>query len=264
MLTLKGDTMDLENMILSKDGHIATITINRPPANVWNLGAMEDLTVVLDDVENDKNIRVVLLTGAGEKCFSAGFDVSDAANVNQIAAMGRVLWRRIDRFTKPFIAVINGHALGGGLELAMCCHFRIMADSEKAKIGLTELNLGIIPGWGGTQRLMQIVGKAKALDMILFGNKVTASQALEIGLVNQIATPDKLMETSLELAKKLVLRPPIAVSAVLQSMSTGIYEGIDAGLEMEAKMTTRVGETKDAIEGFTAFLEKREPVFKGE
>jgi enoyl-CoA hydratase/carnithine racemase len=256
--------MDLENMILEKDGHIATITINRPPANVWNLAAMDDLTVVLDEVENDKNIRVVLLTGSGEKCFSAGFDVSDAANVKEVAAKGRILWRRIDRFAKPFIAVLNGHALGGGLELAMCCHFRIMVDSEKAKIGLTELNLGIIPGWGGTQRLMQIVGKAKALDMILFGNRIIASQALEIGLVNQIAAPEKLMETSLEFAKKLSLRPPIAVSAVLQSMSAGIYEGMDAGLDMEAKMTDKVSETKDAIEGFTAFFEKRDPVFTGE
>jgi enoyl-CoA hydratase/carnithine racemase len=256
--------MDLENMILEKDGHIATITINRPPANVWNLAAMDDLKVVLDDVENDKNIRVVLLTGSGEKCFSAGFDVSDAANVKEVAAKGRTLWRRIDRFAKPFIAVLNGHALGGGLELAMCCHFRIMVDSEKAKIGLTELNLGIIPGWGGTQRLMQIVGKAKAFDMILFGNRINASQALEIGLVNQIASPNKLMETSLEFAKKLSLRPPIAISAVLQSMSAGIYEGMDAGLDMEAEMTDKVSETKDAIEGFTAFFEKRDPVFTGE
>ncbi|MCP3924180.1 MAG: enoyl-CoA hydratase [Desulfobacterales bacterium] len=256
--------MNLDTMMLSKDGHIATITINRPPANVWNLAAMEDLKVVLDDVENDSNIRVVILTGAGEKCFSAGFDVSDAANVKEIAAKGRVLWRRIDRFTKPFIAVLNGHALGGGLELAMCCHFRIMVDSEKAKIGLTELNLGIIPGWGGTQRLMNIVGKAKALDMILFGNRITAPVALEIGLVNQIATPETLMEKSLEFAEKLSLRPPIAVSAVLKSMDAGIYEGMDAGLDMEASMTDKVSETKDAIEGFTAFLEKRPPLFKGE
>ncbi len=255
--------MKLETMLLEEKYHIAVVTINRPPANSWNLSAMEDFEKVLDKVENDGNIRVMILTGAGDKCFSAGFDVGDAANGPKTGEMGRILWRRVDRFPKPIIAALNGHALGGGLELAMGCHFRIMADDPKAKIGLTELNLGIIPGWGGTQRLMRIVGEAKALDMILFSRRLSAGEALEIGLVNQIVPPEILMETALEFAARLSERPPVAVSAVLRSMSAGIYEGIDAGLQVEEETSRIVHQTQDAREGFTAFFEKRPPVFTG-
>ena len=152
--------MEFENIVLEKKGHIAVITINHPPVNAWNLATMLDFEKAVDDVEADKEVRVVILTGAGEKCFSAGFDVSDAANSHKTSPKGRDLWRRIDRFPKPVIAAINGFALGGGLELAMCCQFRIMADGPKVLLGLTELNLGIIPGWGGTQRLPLIAGKA--------------------------------------------------------------------------------------------------------
>ena len=148
--------------------------------------------------------------------------------------------------------------------MALSCHFRIMADAPKAKIGLTELNLGIIPGWGGTQRLTMVVGKAKALDMILFSKKIGALEALDMGLINRIATPEKLMDDTLDFAKKLAQRPPVAVSYVLKAISAGIYEGVDKGLEIEVKGTEAVGSTKDAVEGFTAFLEKRDPVFTGE
>ena len=208
-------------------------------------------------------MRVVILTGAGDKCYSAGFDVSDAANSHKTSPKGRDLWRRIDRFPKPVIAAINGFALGGGLELAMCCQFRIMADGPKVLLGLTELNLGIIPGWGGTQRLPLIVGKAKALDMILFSKKIDAKEALEIGLVNQISPPEKLMEDVFVFAGNLARRPPIAVSCVLKAMAAGAYEGMDEGLAVETEGSAVVGQSKDCIEGFTAFLEKRDPVFTG-
>jgi enoyl-CoA hydratase/carnithine racemase len=254
----------LDNVDLRIENRIAVITINRPPANTWNLAAMLDFEKVLDAVENDKHVRVIILTGAGEKCFSAGFDVNDAANSSQTGPKGQSLWRRVDRFTKPIIAAINGHALGGGLELAMSCHFRIMADTPKAKIGLTELNLGIIPGWGGTQRLMRLVGRNRALEMILFSKRLGATEALEIGLVNQLSAPDTLLDTAQSFAAELAQRPPIAVSCVLKAMSAGIYEGIDAGLETESAGSETVSASKDAIEGFTAFLEKRPPVFKGE
>ncbi len=253
-----------DNILIEKKDNIAILTINHPPANTWNLATMEDFEVAINDVENDKEVRVVIVIGAGEKCFSAGFDVSDAGNTAKIAPKGRELWRRIDRFSKPVIAAINGHALGGGLELAMSCHFRIMEDSPKAKIGLTELNLGIIPGWGGTQRLTGIVGKAKALDLILFSKRLTAPEALECGLINQVAAPGKLMDDALEFAEKLSKRPPIAVSYVLKAMSTGAYEGIDAGLNVEAEATDAVSSSADAAEGFMAFMQKRDPVFKGE
>ena len=256
--------MSYENIKVEKKDHIAILTIDHPPANAWNLATMNDFEKAVNDVENDKDIRVVILTGAGEKCFSAGFDVSDSANIGEIGPKGCDLWRRIDRFEKPVIAAINGFALGGGLELALCCQFRIMVDAPKATIGLTELNLGIIPGWGGTQRLMQVVGKAKAMDMILFSKKVDAKQALEIGLINQVSTPETLMDDALAFAQTLANRPPIAVGAVLKAMSAGQYEGIDKGLEIEQEGSAKVAASKDAIEGFTAFLEKREPNFSGE
>lgn len=256
--------MGYENILLEKKGNITTITINHPPANSWNLATMLDFEAALKEVESDKETRVIILTGSGTKCFSAGFDVSDAANTSKTAPKGREVWRNVDRFEKPIIAAINGHALGGGLELAMSCHFRIMVDSDKAKVGLTELNLGIIPGWGGTQRLMALVGKAKAMDMILFGKRISGAEALEIGLVNQLSTPEKLMDDAMAFAEKLAKRPPIAVACVLKAMSAGIYEGIDAGLQSEADGTDIVSQSADCAEGFMAFMQKREPVFKGE
>jgi len=255
--------MQLKNMILTKQNHIAIITINHPPVNAWNWATMQDFEKILDSVENDPDVRGVIVTGAGEKCFSAGFDVSDAGNSQKTSPKARQLWRRIDRFPKPVIAAINGHALGGGLELAMCCQFRIMVDAPEARVGLTELNLGIIPGWGGTQRLPLLVGKAKALDMILFSRKISASDALEAGLINQISAPGRLMEDALALAEKLAKRPPLAVSCVLRSIAAGAYEGLDAGLKVEEEGSKIVGQSEDRKEGFSAFLEKREPVFRG-
>ncbi len=255
--------MAYENLIYEKRDGIGLVTINRPPANSWSLAAMEDFEKIIDEMENDPDIRVVIITGTGEKCFSAGMDVADATKNPGLGNKGRELWRRVDRFEKPTISVINGHALGGGLELALACHFRIMTDSPKAKIGLTELNLGIIPGWGGTQRLHRIVGKAKALDMILFSKRLDAGEALAIGLVNQVSASETLMQDALKFAEQLSKRPPIAVRCVLKAISTGIYESLDNGLAMESEGSKTVAGSEDAIEGFTAFFEKREPVFKG-
>lgn len=255
--------MTYENLTYDVKDHIGIITINRPPANSWSLAAMEEFEKILDEIENDPEIRVVLITGAGEKCFSAGMDVADASKSPGLGDKGRQLWRRVDRFEKPTIAAINGHALGGGLELALCCHFRIMADAPKSRIGLTELNLGIIPGWGGTQRLYRIVGKATALDMILFSKRLDAQKARDIGLVNQIVPPAELMAEALRFAEQLAARPPLAVKSVLKAMSVGIYEGLDQGLAMEKAGSKVVAGSQDAIEGFTAFFEKRDPLFKG-
>ena len=255
--------MKLKNMILTEQNHIGIITINHPPVNTWNWATIQDFEMVLDAVENDTDVRAVIITGAGEKCFSAGFDVSDAGNSQKTSPKARQLWRRVDRFPKPVIAAINGHALGGGMELAMCCQFRIMVDAPEARVGLTELNLGIIPGWGGTQRLPQLVGKAKALDMILFSRKISASEALKAGLINQLSAPGRLMDDALALAEKLAKRPPLAVSWVLRSIAAGTYEGMDAGLKVEEEGSKIVGQSEDRKEGFSAFLEKREPKFKG-
>jgi enoyl-CoA hydratase/carnithine racemase len=255
--------MQLENIILAKEKYLATITINHPPVNAWNWATTQDFERVLDAVENDSDVRVVIITGSGEKCFSAGFDVSDAGNSQKTSPKARELWRRIDRFPKPFIAAINGYALGGGLELALCCQFRIMVNTPEAMVGLTELNLGIIPGWGGTQRLPLLVGKAKALDMILFSRKINATEALEVGLINQVAAPGRLMDDARAFAEKLAARPPLAVSCVLRAIAAGAYEGLDAGLKVEEEGSRIVGQSEDCKEGFSAFLEKRQPEFKG-
>ena len=256
--------MAYDNLILEKRGHIGIITLNHPPVNAWNLGLMEDFEKAVDEIENDNDVRVLIITGAGEKCFSAGFDVSDAANSHITSPKGRDIWTRIDRFSKPVIAAINGFAMGGGLELALSCHFRIMIDDPKATVGLTELNLGIIPGWGGTQRLTRIVGKAKALDMILFSKRIDAKEALSIGLINQISTKDQLMGDAIAFAEVLAKRPPLAVGAVLNAISAFDYNGLEAGLKAEEEGSAIVGQSKDCVEGFTAFLEKRDPVFTGE
>jgi enoyl-CoA hydratase/carnithine racemase len=255
--------MAYNNLILEKKAHIAILTLNHPPVNAWNLGLMEDFEKAVEQIENDSEVRVLILTGAGEKCFSAGFDVSDAANAHITSPKGRDIWTRLDRFSKPVIAAINGFAMGGGLELALSCHFRIMVDDPKATVGLTELNLGIIPGWGGTQRLTRVIGKAKALDMILFSKRIDAKEALSIGLINQVSTKDKLMDDSIAFAEILAKRPPLAVGAVLRAVSEYDYKGLEAGLKVEEEGSAIVGSSKDCMEGFTAFLEKREPVFNG-
>ena len=255
--------MENENIILEKKGHIAVVTINRPPANTWNMAAMQEFGKILDDVESDRSIRVILMTGAGEKCFCAGMDVKDPPRSPK-GSIGQETWRRVDRFSKPIIAAINGHAFGGGLELAMACHFRIMSDAPNIQIGLTELNLGLIPGWGGTQTMYRIIGKAKTLEMILLSRRIDAKEALAIGLVNQISPPEKLMADALNLAERLAERPPIAVQCAINAITTGIYDGLDAGFAAELDQTKIVKTSKDYIEGITAFMEKRKPAFSGE
>lgn len=227
--------MKFEKIILEKKERVAVVTINHPPVNAWDLTTMENFAKALDVVEHDNGIRVVVITGGGEKCFSLGFDVNDSVNAAKTTPLGAELWKRVDRFTKPVIAAINGFALGGGFELALSCHFRIMVNAPKAKLGLTEINLGIVPGWGGTQRLARIIGKSKALDMILFSKRVGAKEAFEMGLVNQVAEPGKTLEDALKLAENLAKRPPLAVRCVLKAMSAGEYEGIDEGLRVEAE-----------------------------
>lgn len=255
--------MSQENILMNKKDSVCVVTINRPPANSWNLSALEAFEKVLNQIEEDKDIRVAVITGAGEKGFSAGFDVSDAANAEKTGVMGQSLWRRVDRFKKPIIAAINGFALGGGCELAMACHFRIMADQPKAVIGLTELNLGVIPGWGGTQFMPRLVGKSRALDLILFSKKMDANSAHAIGLVDKVSAPSDLMDDAMDLAGRLADRPPIAVSCILKSMAAGAYEGIDEGFKVERESVKILSSTEDAREGIMAFLEKRPPVFKG-
>jgi len=254
--------VEYSTLLYRKENKIVEITINRPPANSVNLTTVIEIEKALDVAESDGDTRVVIFTGAGNKGFSAGFDVTDVANAAETSPRGQALWTRINRFSKPTIAAINGYAFGGGCELAMACTFRVM--QENAKIGLTELNLGIIPGWGGTQRMPLLLGKTKALEMILFSKRISAREALDIGLVDRVTKEGDLVKEVMEMATFLSRRPPIAVRAVLRAVLAGLESGFEEGIRQEALGNDEVSASKDAVEGFTAFMQKREPDFKGE
>lgn len=255
--------MEYRNLMVGCKGHVARITINHPPANTWDLATVIEFEAAVRAVESDPNVRVLVISGAGDKCFSAGFDVKDARNAAQIGETARSLWTRLDRFPKPVVAAINGHAMGGGLELAIACHFRLAADRAEVKLGLTELNIGIMPAWGGTQRLPRLVGEARALRMILFSATVAPAEALEIGLVDFLCPPEEFEDRIDGLAQRLAERPPIAVRCTLEALSAGRYEGLEPGLLAEARGSALLRDTEDRQEGFRAFLEKRKPRFVG-
>jgi enoyl-CoA hydratase/carnithine racemase len=256
------NNMDFKNILYKKGKYVATLTLNRPPANTINLATLLEIETTLVQAEQDKDVRVLIITGSGDKGFSAGFDVSDADKGDITGPKGQELWTRIDRFPKPVIAAINGYVFGGGCELSMACTFRVMLES--AKIGLTELNLGIIPGWGGTQRMPRILGKSKALELILFSKRLSAAEALAIGLVDKVSKAGELMKDVMEMADFLAKRPPLAVTVVLNAVNAGIERGFAEGTKAEMQGTLIVSKSKDATEGFAAFFEKREPNFKGE
>jgi enoyl-CoA hydratase/carnithine racemase len=254
--------MEYANVIIERKGYAGILTINHPPANAVNIAILEDINKALNELEEDKNVRVVIFTGSGEKAFCAGFDLTDASRADLSLLVGQGTWTRIDRLCKPTIAAINGFAFGGGCELALACHFRIMSENPKAQIGLTELNLGIIPGWGGTVRMTKLLGRSKALDLILFSKKIGAAEALEAGLINKSSLD--VMKDALELAERIAERPPVAVSCVLKAMDSLNYNGLNEGLKLERDGIKTVGRSADAREGFAAFFERRKPVFKGE
>ncbi len=264
MKTKKEVIMNLKNVILEKKETIAILTINHPPVNTFNLETVRDMETAVTDVEKDKAIRVLIITGGGNKGFSAGFDVTDAANGDELLALGHKLWRRIELFPKPMIACINGFAFGAACELALCCHFRMMEKKERATIGLPELNLGMIPTWGGTQRLPRLIGKTKALELILMSRKLSPEEALSVGLVSSLSEPGCAMEDAMTLAKMLSKRPPLAVAATLKTVGLALDTEIDDGINAEIEAMKKLQGSKDIIEGFTAFMEKREPVFMGE
>lgn len=258
--------MTYENLIVEREDNVGTITLNRPPANPINVSVLDELDAVLTEWEKDKAVRVIIVTGAGDRGFSAGFDVKTAGTPEgeKAVAQGQEVFRHIEMYPKPVIAAINGYALGGGCELAMSCHLRIMVNSERVVIGQTEIGLGIIPGWGGTQRLPRLVGKTRALEMLLLGTRINAPEALRIGLVTRISQPGQVMDDAKELARTLAKKAPIAVQIILDAVTRGIEVTIDQGLKIEREGSRRVEKTKDAMEGMTAFIQKREPVFTGE
>jgi enoyl-CoA hydratase len=260
--------MHYENILVSISDSIATITINRPnQLNALNKQTIDELNQALTEVEHSAEVRAIVLTGAGEKAFVAGADIKEFANFSieegkLLSAEGHTkLFNHVENLTKPVIAAVNGFALGGGLELAMSAHIRIA--SETAKLGLPEVTLGVIPGYGGTQRLAQLAGKGKAFEMIMTGGMIDAQEALSWGLVNQVVAPEELLDTCVKLASKIVRNSPKAIAAAIVSVNAQFKEGVD-GFKTEISEFGKCFGTKDFVEGTTAFLEKRKPVFSGE
>ena len=259
--------MEFRNTLYEKAEGVATITINRPEVlNALNEQAILELLARLEDAEKDENVRAVIITGAGDRGFCAGLDLNIIRGVSPIKAterskLGQHLCNRIEALTKPVVAAVNGYALGGGCELAMACDIRIA--SKKAQMGQSEINLGLIPGWGGTQRLPRYVGKAIAKEMIFTGKRIEAETAEKVGLVNAVVPPDQLMIKVKELALELAGKPPIAIrlNKALINNSTETYP--DVGMIQEAQAFGLATSTEDFNEGVTAFLEKRKPQFKG-
>jgi enoyl-CoA hydratase len=259
--------LELENLKYEKSDHIATITINREKVlNALSFATVGEMDAAFAEAERDDDVGVVIVTGAGEKSFVAGADISeinsrDAQSGYEMAQRGQRTLRRLETMGKPSIAAINGFALGGGCELAMACTIRIAADN--AKFGQPEVNLGVIPGYAGTQRLPRIVGPGIATDLILTGRAIDAQEALRIGLVSQVVGQAELMDTARKTASQILKKGPVAIRAAMESIDRGLNMGFEDGCGMEATLFGLVCGTDDMKEGTSAFLEKRKPDFKG-
>ncbi|MGH9482142.1 MAG: enoyl-CoA hydratase-related protein [Terriglobales bacterium] len=256
-----------QNIRVETEGAIARVTLNRPEKlNALNLATLAELDAAFDQMRQQAGLRVVVLTGAGEKAFAAGADIAELAGLGAVAARGfsqrgNELLHRIERFPLPVIAALNGLALGGGLELAMACTLRVAA--EHAKLGQPEVKLGLIPGYGGTQRLARLIGPGPALQMILSGEPIAAPEALRLGLVNQVAPGAELAAAATALAERIAANAPLAVQFALQAVREGSEMSLEQGLALEASLFALSCATEDMKEGTRAFLEKRAPRFKG-
>lgn len=257
--------MTYQNLLVSKTDKIAQVTINRPKQlNALNKQTIEELNLAFSELEKDNEIRVIILTGSGEKAFVAGADIKEFADFSisegtDLAAKGQdLLFNFIQDLKKPVIAAINGFALGGGLELAMSCHIRVA--STNARMGLPETSLGVIPGYGGTQRLAQLIGKGRAMEMIFTAEMVKAERAYEIGLINHLVSPEELIEKSEEIANRICKNSPMAIASAICSVNAGFTANLD-GLKIEIEEFGKCFGTTDFKEGTSAFLEKRKANF---
>ncbi len=259
--------MELKTLLVHKKEGYAIVTINRPDKlNALNNLTITELYSVMKDLNADDTVRAVVLTGSGEKAFVAGADISEIKEQDEItgelfALKGQRVFRYIEQMAKPVIAAINGYALGGGCELAMSCHIRIC--STKAKFGQPEINLGLLPGYGGTQRLPRLIGRTDALYLLLTGEMIDANRAYDLGLVSEVVEPEQLLERAETLAKIISEKPPIAARYILKAVDEGLNMPIDAALNLEAELFGKICATEDMKEGTSAFLEKRKPQFKG-
>jgi enoyl-CoA hydratase len=248
------------------DDGLATITIHRPDKlNALNAAVLSDLDRAFRQARGDAAVRGIILTGAGDRSFVAGADIQqfpelDALDGHRFALRGQAVFNRIEELSKPVVAAVNGFALGGGCELAMACHLRVAA--ENAVFGQPEVNLGIIPGYGGTQRLPRLVGLGLATELILTGDRIAAQRAYEIGLVNRVVPADDLLATAKDLLRTIAAKGPLAISFALEALRAS-DQPLREGLRHEAALFGQTCATEDATEGATAFLERREPDFKG-
>lgn len=258
--------MEYKTLKLMIDGNIATLILNRPEVlNALNSQLLEELKIALDELKSHKAVKVCILTGAGEKAFVAGADIKELSTLDPFGAAefsmkSDIIKQKMDELSIPFIAAVKGYALGGGCELAMACD--IIIASDDAKFGQPEINLGIIPGFGGTQRLTRLVGRGMAMELVLTGDIISAQQAKEIGLVNRIVPKDKLMDEVKDLALKIASKSKTAIMMAKRAIDFGIETDLKTALEIERDAFAVLFSTDDHTEGLKAFLEKRKPVFK--
>lgn len=259
--------MNYTNILSDTDNGITLITINRPnKLNALNKATIEELHDAFKAANQDKNCKVIVVTGSGDKAFVAGADISefadfDVENGGKLAAKGQeLLFDFVENLSTPVIAAVNGFALGGGLELAMACHFRVASDN--AKMGLPEVSLGVIPGYGGTQRLPQLVGKGRAMEMVMTAGMIDANQALTYGLVNHVTTQDDLLPLCEKIATKIMRNSSVAIGAAIKAINANFKDGVD-GYKVEIEEFGNCFGTEDFTEGTTAFLEKRKAEFPG-
>ncbi|WP_394580227.1 enoyl-CoA hydratase [Cytobacillus firmus] len=256
----------MEYLKWSHNDFVATITIERPPANALSSGVLKELSAVLDEVEDNSEVRVILIHGEG-RFFSAGADIKEFTTIesgedfSNLATYGQNLFERMEKFPKPIIAAIHGAALGGGLELAMSCHFRLVA--ENAKLGLPELQLGLIPGFAGTQRLPRYVGTARAAEMLFTSDPITGLEAVQYGLANHAFPEEQLLENAYKMAKKIAKKSPGSIKAAIELLNFGKTGQFYEGVKKEAELFGEVFVSEDGKEGISAFINKREPNFTG-
>ncbi len=259
--------MKFENLLAENRAGVLVVTVNRPKQlNALNAETMSELDAVFQELESDEAVKGVIVTGASDKAFVAGADINELVRETpnsgrQTSARGQAVLRRIELCTKPVIAAINGFALGGGMELALACHIRIAA--EGAKMGLPEVKLGVIPGYGGTQRLARIIGKGRALELILTGAMIDAMEAHRIGLVNRVSPPGELLAAAESLMREILANGPLATRYAMLAVERGLDGGLEEGLVLETSLFGLLCATEDMKEGMNAFLEKRPPRFGG-
>ncbi len=256
-----------DHILAEKRGRVLWLSLNRPGRmNAFNMEMIDEVTTAIDEADADEGVRCVLVKGEGDKAFSAGADLAmfkglDTESAIAASERGQRLMDRIEASPKPFVAAIHGFCLGGGLEFALACDFRVAAES--ASFGSPEINLGLIPGWGATQRLSRILGLARAKELVLLGDRIKADEALRIGLVHKVVPLDRLYDEAEALAQRLAAGPPVALRVAKRAMNEGSQLPLMEGLRMEAESFGALAETEDLVEGISAFFERRKPEFKG-